>query len=61
MDEIFEICDTVTILKDGKLVGEEPVAGLTKLALVSKMIGRDATDVLKRKTAPMTRRESKNC
>ena len=49
LDEIFEICDTVTILKDGKLVGEEPVAGLTKLALVSKMIGRDATDVLKKK------------
>ena len=49
LDEIFEICDTVTILKDGKLVDEEPVAGLTKLELVSKMIGRDATEVLKKK------------
>ena len=28
---------------------EEPVAGLTKLELVSKMIGRDATEVLKKK------------
>lgn len=49
LDEIFEICDTVTILKDGRLVGEEPVEQLTKLGLVSKMIGRDATEILKQK------------
>lgn len=49
LDEIFEICDTVTILKDGRLVGEQPVKDLTKLELVSKMIGRDATEVLKKK------------
>ena len=60
LDEIFEICDTVTILKDGKLVGEEPVAGLTKLALVSKMIGRDATDVLKKKNGTYDA-AGKNC
>lgn len=51
LDEIFQICDTVTILKDGRLVGEQPVAGMTKLELVSKMIGRDASDVLKKKAA----------
>lgn len=49
LDEIFEICDTVTILKDGRLVGEEPMSSLTKLELVSKMIGRDASEILKRK------------
>lgn len=49
LDEIFEICDMVTILKDGKLVSESPAAGLSKLELVSRMIGRDATDVLRRK------------
>lgn len=49
LDEIFEICDTVTILKDGKLVGEQAVSTLTKLDLVSKMIGRDASEILKRK------------
>lgn len=52
LDEIFEICDTVTILKDGKLVGEQRVSELTKLELVSKMIGRDASEILKRKAAP---------
>lgn len=49
LDEIFEVCDRVTILKDGKLVGEQPVAELNKLELVSKMIGRDATEILKQK------------
>ena len=31
IDEVFEICDNVTILKDGKLVGEFPVKDLTVL------------------------------
>ena len=29
LDEVFEICDTVTILKDGKLVSESPAAELS--------------------------------
>ncbi len=46
MSEVFEICDTATILRDGSLVGEYPMADLTKLKMVSLMIGRDATSVL---------------
>jgi ABC-type sugar transport system ATPase subunit len=46
IDEVFEICDNVTILKDGKLVGEFPVKDLTELSLVSAMIGRDAKTLL---------------
>ena len=51
LDEIFEICDTVTVLKDGRRVDELPVAGLTKLELVSQMIGRDASEILRRKSS----------
>jgi monosaccharide-transporting ATPase len=47
IDEVFEICDNVTILKDGKLVGEFPVKDLTELSLVSSMIGRDAKSLRK--------------
>lgn len=47
IDEVFEICDNVTILKDGKLVGEFPVKDLTELSLVSSMIGRDAKSLMK--------------
>ena len=59
LDEIFEVCDTVTILKDGRLVGEQPVKQLTKLELVSKMIGRDATEILKQKNGRYDAREKK--
>jgi monosaccharide-transporting ATPase len=47
IDEVFEICDNATILKDGKLVGEFPVKELTELSLVSSMIGRDAKSLMK--------------
>lgn len=46
LDEIYRICDRVTILKDGRFVDELPVEGLTKLSLISKMIGRDASDIM---------------
>ncbi len=46
LDEIYKICDTVTILKDGQFVAERPVDGLTKLDLISSMIGRDASSIL---------------
>ncbi len=46
LDELFEICDRMTVLRDGRLVGEYKVAELTKLSLVSAMIGRDASGVL---------------
>ncbi len=46
LDEVFEICDRATILRDGRLVGQYEVSELTKLKMVSLMIGRDATSVL---------------
>jgi len=46
IDEVFEICDTVSVLKDGQLVGEFPVKELTKLKLISSMIGRDAASIM---------------
>ncbi len=49
LDEIFEIADNVTILKDGQLVGEFDIAELDQLKLVSYMIGREAKDMERRK------------
>jgi len=46
LDELFAICDRMTVLRDGHLVGEYPTEGLTKLALVSAMIGRDASSIM---------------
>ena len=48
LDEVFTICDRTTILKDGRLVGSFDMDKITKLEMVSRMIGRDASNVLKR-------------
>jgi ribose transport system ATP-binding protein len=44
LNEIFEVADSVTVLKDGKLVGTEPVSDLTEDEIVHMMIGRELTD-----------------
>jgi ribose transport system ATP-binding protein len=45
MEEIFEVCDVVTVLKDGCLVGEKLIGELTPKTLISMMVGRDLGDL----------------
>ena len=45
LDEIFTICDSVTVLRDGRRVHQGPVRELTKLHLVAQMLGREVADV----------------
>ncbi|MBN9307003.1 MAG: ABC transporter ATP-binding protein [Devosia sp. 67-54] len=45
MEEIFNICDTVTVLKDGKLVGTRPLSEMTPSSLVAMMVGRELRDL----------------
>ena len=45
LDEILELCDRVTALRDGQRVGEIDRAGLTRRRLVEAIVGADVTDV----------------
>jgi ribose transport system ATP-binding protein len=45
MDEIFEICDTVTVLKDGQLVGTRRLSEMTPGSLIAMMVGRELSDL----------------
>lgn len=45
MNEIYQIADSVTILRDGENVTSLPIGEVDKLHLVSYMIGRDAKDI----------------
>lgn len=45
LKEIFELCTSLTIMKDGKLVESGPVENYTTEMLVSKMVGRDVKDI----------------
>ncbi|WP_378096072.1 sugar ABC transporter ATP-binding protein [Cellulomonas sp. T2.31MG-18] len=41
LDELYRICDTVTVLRDGRLVHTGPLAELPRLQLVAAMLGRE--------------------
>ncbi|MEU4215730.1 sugar ABC transporter ATP-binding protein [Actinoplanes sp. NPDC026623] len=45
LDELYQICDAVTILRDGKVVHTGRLADLERLKLVSLMLGRDMSAV----------------
>ncbi len=45
LDELYQICDKVTVLRDGRLVHTGDLADLQRLALVSLMLGRDMAEV----------------
>ncbi|MBB5079321.1 sugar ABC transporter ATP-binding protein [Nonomuraea endophytica] len=40
LEELYEICDRVTVLREGRVVHTGPLAGLDRVRLVSLMMGR---------------------
>lgn len=45
LDQVYEVCDKITVLRDGKLVGEYAIKELPRLKLVSKMLGKELDDM----------------
>lgn len=41
MDEIYQIADTITVLRDGKYIGTKSAAELDSKALIAMMVGRE--------------------
>jgi ABC-type sugar transport system ATPase subunit len=41
MEEIFQLADTVTVLRDGRHVATEPITNLSREKLIRQMVGRD--------------------
>ena len=52
MEEVFQLADRVTVIKDAKKVGTEPVSVLDSNKLYGMMLGRDLADVFPKKTQP---------
>jgi ribose transport system ATP-binding protein len=50
LDEIFRICDRVTVLRDGATVGTRSVAATTPEELIRMMVGRDLEPAINRQT-----------
>ncbi|MBQ9484214.1 MAG: sugar ABC transporter ATP-binding protein [Ruminiclostridium sp.] len=45
LDQVYEVCDRITVLRDGQLVGEYQIETLPRLQLVSKMLGKELDDM----------------
>lgn len=45
LDELFEICDRVTTMRDGRTVDCRSMKGVSKLDLIAGMLGRDTSEI----------------
>ena len=48
LEEVFEIADTVTVMRDGKHVSTRPIGEITEQGVVADMVGRDMQGQFKR-------------
>jgi rhamnose transport system ATP-binding protein len=51
LEEIFAICDTVTVLRDGEVTHDGDVAGLSTDDLVRRMVGRELSQLFPKQAA----------
>ena len=45
LDQVYQIADRITVLRNGKLVGTFDIDSLPRIELVAKMLGRSVTDL----------------
>lgn len=45
LDQVYEVCDRITVMRDGQLVGEYAIKDLPRVQLVSKMLGKEMDDM----------------
>ncbi|MCI9643119.1 MAG: sugar ABC transporter ATP-binding protein [Oscillibacter sp.] len=45
LEQVYEVCDRITVLRDGQLVGEYVIEDLPRVKLVSKMLGKELDDM----------------
>jgi ABC-type sugar transport system ATPase subunit len=52
LNEVFEIADDVTVLKDGQVVGAQPISEVTRAWLIQMMVGRPLDEIFPRAVSP---------
>ena len=45
LEQVYEVCDRITVLREGQLVGEYIIEDLPRVQLVSKMLGKDLDEM----------------
>ena len=54
LEQVYEVCDKITVLRNGELVGEYTVSELPRVKLISAMLGKDAEDMTNLKNQKRT-------
>ena len=55
LDQIYELCDRVTVLRNGKLIGEYALGELPRYELIAKMVGKAFSTLEKRDRSPQSK------
>ncbi len=58
LEQVYAVCDRITVLRDGQLVGEFPIAELPRVKLVAAMMGKnldDLAEIQKESTADVSK------
>jgi ribose transport system ATP-binding protein len=45
LDELFAVCDRVTVMRDGRTIEDRAIAGASKVELVARMLGKEIGEV----------------
>jgi simple sugar transport system ATP-binding protein len=45
LEQVYELCDKITVLRNGELVGEYEIKDLPRVKLVAKMMGKELGDL----------------
>ena len=45
LEQVYEVCDRITVLRNGELIGAYDVKDLPRVQLISKMMGKDLDDI----------------
>ena len=51
LDELYAVCDRVTIMRDGRTIEQRPMSEISRYELVSKMLGRELAEELSHRRA----------
>ena len=52
-EEVFDLCDTVTVMRDGDYISTDTIAETTVDQIVARMVGREVSDLFPKTPAPL--------
>ena len=61
LDQVYEICDRITVLRNGRLIGERATAELPRIELIRMMLGRELAETTSERAAAQGRRVGEIC